>query len=716
MVPRIQQLRVFGNRMVGSLPPEPFVHVREFDASGNDLEGTIPSSWSEMQRLEQLKLGHNRLCGTIPSTLAMCLGLQRVEFESNRLTGAIPSSLSALTRLTDLRLRDNDLRSLDVTFGDGLQLLEVLDVSGNQHLGGVFPSRAWLLPHMRELQLSNTKLRGEFPLPVRGKENRWSEHDIGIGILCPELALVDDNFTIGVSASFYDYRLCRCKDGDAGRGGESCWKCPYGAVCQNGSSMETAAGYWCNQGRYSAGLQVTQCTLCAPRVCCSRATSCALSEQCSGNRVGVLCGECPRHYSMALGSVSCLPEAGGCVGSSWIVPLVVLGSGLFAGVRTLRFRPAPSSRGLIDQLKTFRASLVFFFQIAPLASAGLSLNNDVVEAISEVVLGVFNLQVADGSGEGGGVCFAPGITAISKAGLNIMVPLLLLGWTMLFGLVAYSRHRFRRGARASHRWQEGFIQGLLSSTTLGYSTLLKVTLSLLQCVPVETLGQRLLINGGIECYTTWQQALFAVVVGLSMFPVGLWLWLRKQLTAPDFVGSKAEDLTAPFAFNRRVWPAVVFAERFVLVLIGAMSSEERRPWVMCFVLIILIGIYIVAAPYKESSLNTGNTVLRVTLLALCILSTASTMYRVEQVSDSERKIIPFAIAGAILKILPLVTLLCGLCIFQLSIRCSKQAPTDGVDLELSSIASETMFEPPLSDDFLQSLGTLHDGESLICLV
>jgi len=520
--------------------------------------------------------------------------------------------------------------------------------------------------------------------------------------------------------------LCWCKDGDAGLGGTSCWQCPHGAVCQNGSLMETARGYWCDQARYFAGLEPTECTLCAARVCCSRATSCELRRQCSANRVGVLCGECPRHHSMALGAVNCVPESD-CHGASWIVPLLVLGCGLFAGFRTLRFRPVSSSRGLIDQLKTSRASLVLFYQIAPLVSVGLQLDNGFGSAV-DVLFGVFNLQVTEDRREDGGVCFAPGITAVTKTALNVLAPLLLLGWTFVWGFVAFSRHRLRRssGQLVQYRWQQGFIQGLLSSFTMGYSTLLKVVLSLLQCVPVGALGMRLLINGEIACYTGWQQGLFVVLVGLAMFPAVLWFWLHKQLSSPHFEGSKTEELTAPFAPNRHMWPAVLFIERFVLVLIGSFSPEERRPWILCFVLMLLLGVHIVASPYREISLNLINTALHVLLLAVCMLSTASTMYRVEQVADAGAKLEPFAIAGTVLLFLPFPTLLFIVsCCHFLQGRgqvvsdelCQPQLSHDTVLLDFAipvSTCDATLFEPNLNEDLLHTLGVSQASDLCLC--
>jgi len=641
--------------------------------------------------------------------------LQTIALGSNRLTGQVPSSLSSLTSLTELMLGHNDLKSISLPFGNNTSpSLQVLDLRGNVNLGGVLPAGAWLLPQLQQLLLSRTQLRGDFPLPMV-RTGAWTEHKVGTGrnILCPELALAEDNYMIEVSPEFSNYSWCRCRDGDAGIGGVKCWECPFGASCQNGSLMRTAPGYWCDAERYWLGLEIRNCALCAMGVCqCGGQQSCGLGEQCNGNRVGVLCGECPRKYSMALGSVSCLPEEEGCDGASWLVPTVVLSAGLFAGYRTLWFRKAVLREplGLIDQLKASRGLLVFFFQIVPLVSVGLVSNLGSVGSVVDVMFGIFNLQVAEGNGEAvGGVCFAPGVTAVSRAGLNAMVPLLLLGWTFVFGAALYARSNLRPRETEHHRWQEGLIQGLLTALSLGYSTLLKVTFSLLQCVPVEARGYRLLINGNVECYMPWQQGLFVTLAGLTLFPVGLFLWLRKQISGPKFPGSAAEGLTQHLTSNRRLWPVVVFMERYILVLIGSFSPEERRPWILCFVLILLIAMHVAAKPYKAVSLRITDAVLLVVLLALCILSIAGTIFQVEQVPDAETKLIPFAVSALCLKLLSLVAVVVVALVW-------RPSPVNNVVLDVEppfEMELQPVFEPELSSDLLLKLSVERQSDELV---
>ena len=77
-------------------------YVVALDASGAGLEGTIPSSIGDLQRLSVLKLNVNKLYGKIPESLSSLNSLEFLNLYGNKISGPLPdfSNLTALKRIT----------------------------------------------------------------------------------------------------------------------------------------------------------------------------------------------------------------------------------------------------------------------------------------------------------------------------------------------------------------------------------------------------------------------------------------------------------------------------------------------------------------------------------------------------------------------------------------------------------------------------------------
>jgi len=57
--------------------------LRSIDLSSNDLQGTIPATWSHLENLETLLLSHNSLTGLIPEWVGESKTLTRIDLENN---------------------------------------------------------------------------------------------------------------------------------------------------------------------------------------------------------------------------------------------------------------------------------------------------------------------------------------------------------------------------------------------------------------------------------------------------------------------------------------------------------------------------------------------------------------------------------------------------------------------------------------------------------
>ncbi|MDH3328068.1 MAG: hypothetical protein OEM01_02430 [Desulfobulbaceae bacterium] len=113
-------------------------NVIQIDLSGNNLDGSIPSSVGNLSQLQKLSLSSNSLSGPIPSQLGNLSQLQKLYLEANSLSGPIPSQLGNLTQLQKLYLGANSLT-------------------------GPIPSQLGNLSQLLELALQNNKLCGPVP-------------------------------------------------------------------------------------------------------------------------------------------------------------------------------------------------------------------------------------------------------------------------------------------------------------------------------------------------------------------------------------------------------------------------------------------------------------------------------------------------------------------------------------------------------------------------
>jgi Leucine-rich repeat (LRR) protein len=134
-------MRLSGNNLTGTLPSswQNLTQLNSLYISNNLLTGSLPPHWATLSRLQSLYLSSNRLIGSIPFEYGSMSSLTYLQLSDNRLTGTAPSSLSNLTELTILDLRDNFLGgSLESCFNAATQTkLRTVDVSNNQFRGTI---------------------------------------------------------------------------------------------------------------------------------------------------------------------------------------------------------------------------------------------------------------------------------------------------------------------------------------------------------------------------------------------------------------------------------------------------------------------------------------------------------------------------------------------------------------------------------------------------
>jgi len=131
----------------------------------NYLNGTIPESVINLNRLVYLYLHNNKLTGTIPESVGNINKLEYLSLSQNELTGAIHDGIGNLNKLVYLYLRKNKLTGTIPESVENLTELVYLYLHENK-LTGTIPESVGNLPELVSLQLHENYLNGTIPESV----------------------------------------------------------------------------------------------------------------------------------------------------------------------------------------------------------------------------------------------------------------------------------------------------------------------------------------------------------------------------------------------------------------------------------------------------------------------------------------------------------------------------------------------------------------------
>jgi len=157
-------ISVFGNNLIGNIPPElgNLKNLNHLSLYDNQLSGSIPQELSNLSNLMSLRLRDNQLTGSIPAELGNLSNLIDISLSSNQLTGSIPGELGNLSNLTKLSLKSNQLTgSIPPELGNLSNLISLL-LHNNQLSGGI-PPELGNLNNLRTLWLHSNPLGGNIP-------------------------------------------------------------------------------------------------------------------------------------------------------------------------------------------------------------------------------------------------------------------------------------------------------------------------------------------------------------------------------------------------------------------------------------------------------------------------------------------------------------------------------------------------------------------------
>lgn len=151
----LQELTFSNTNLTGPLPKKwPSAGLLSLEVSGNDLEGEIPTSVTQLVKLNSLDFSSCNLSGSIPSSVGNLSLLQTLKLGSNKLKGQMPASLQKLVTLQYLDLSDNQLNGSVPGFLAHLPALRYLDLSKNNFKGQI-PFNSTFIKSLNTFKVGN---------------------------------------------------------------------------------------------------------------------------------------------------------------------------------------------------------------------------------------------------------------------------------------------------------------------------------------------------------------------------------------------------------------------------------------------------------------------------------------------------------------------------------------------------------------------------------
>ena len=285
-------------------------------------------------------------------------------------------------------------------------------------------------------------------------------------------------------------------------------------------------------------------------------------EQCSGNRTGLLCGECGQSFSVVLGTNRCLQ----CSNSLWLIAVFALaGIALVLVLYVLRLTVAVGTiNGLLFYANVFAINSAVFLRPQ-------------TTNILTVFIAWLNLDL------GIETCFYDGMDTYAKAWLQFVFPLYL--WVLLIAIIIISHYSIR----ISTLLGSSTIEVLATLILLSYTKLLRTVIVALYYAQLEYPNNLQvsvwLADANITYLSNKHIPLFIVAVVcliLLFFPYtmllifGQWLRAKSEWKICSWFNNHRvlpflEAYNAPYTEKHRYWTGLTLLVRSILLLIFAFN-------------------------------------------------------------------------------------------------------------------------------------------------
>ena len=166
LFPELTSLTLHTNAFEGDLPSASgscLSRLQYLYLNGNNLNGTLPSSWFNLPSLLTLDLHDNRLSGTLPPSWGDFATLQVLALHNNRLNGSLPVEWSAMNAIQMFRVSENNLTgTLPPQYSGWSESIQVF-ICNNNRLSGTLPTTYRNWRSVRTIDLQANEFFGPLP-------------------------------------------------------------------------------------------------------------------------------------------------------------------------------------------------------------------------------------------------------------------------------------------------------------------------------------------------------------------------------------------------------------------------------------------------------------------------------------------------------------------------------------------------------------------------
>lgn len=322
---------------------------------------------------------------------------------------------------------------------------------------------------------------------------------------------------------------------------EQCIPCPYGGNCTHG--IVAKPNFWGyvvpKEHRPTVAFKICPLEYCDPNP--------RSYNSCFGHRNGFLCGQCREGYTEAMFSSEC-HETEDCHNNwFWFFSFVYIACFSFLLITRpclfevlwetiVWFRPrsgghqssqySPASDGQHCNGKHFDHAFVktifYFYQTVELLLISTSpegLMNKV--KFVRPLVSLFNFEIWN---EKFG-CPFPGLTAVTKELFSSMT---VFGTIACIATICFSHKAMGCIGCLNHPRINLYLAATVETLLLGYEKLTDVSLSLMNCIPVDS-EWRLFLDGNIFCWQWWQHALLSFIAVFVVPFIFVLFWGSKKL-------------------------------------------------------------------------------------------------------------------------------------------------------------------------------------------
>ena len=346
----------------------------------------------------------------------------------------------------------------------------------------------------------------------------------------------------GIFSAFYLGNTTEIKilDQSIGQNTIECQLCPYGADC-NAGHLKAKPNYWGTKlGNQVVFLQCPSGYYCSG----TETAPCISYDTCSGNREGILCGECRQKYSISVLSEECIPNSECGVPWLWYVCLLaVTGYMLWYTFKDdilaipshliIKFCMKEKSTSE-DVDKGYFGILTYFVQAAAMMrlSVGIDSPDTLTSTVQQIEHYMGLLLSIELSYISYNLCPYEGITTYAKLNFKlIFLVAIYISWVVIFSLflliskiiINISKKNYSKGLNGI---KLRFIIGIVEIIKYTYGGFSGVIFTCLTCV---TMLDDLIwkYDGTIKCLNAWQIGMLSIcIVYLIPFPLMLVLGLK----------------------------------------------------------------------------------------------------------------------------------------------------------------------------------------------